>query len=73
MRGRHRLNSIFSCSEYSATNVEQEKGGENETGPYEVVEEWPAAVGEKGLHWGSQPGVFAEDGQRKSSSPRAES
>ena len=34
--------------------------GENETGPYEVVEKWPAPWAQKGYIWGSQPGVFAE-------------
>jgi len=38
----------------------QEKGGEEETGPYEVVEGWPRPLGHPGLTWGSQGGVFAE-------------
>jgi DNA-binding beta-propeller fold protein YncE len=38
----------------------QEKGGEEETGPYDVVEGWPRPLGHSGLTWGSQGGVFAE-------------
>src|SRR5947207_14553723 len=45
-------------------HVEQQKGGENETGPYEIVEKWPAPWAQKGYIWGSQPGVFAETPNR---------
>ena len=39
----------------------QEKGGEEETGPYEVVENWPQQLpGHAGWTWGSTGGVFAE-------------
>ncbi|MBI2833753.1 MAG: hypothetical protein HYX76_04935 [Acidobacteria bacterium] len=39
----------------------QEKGGEEETGPYDVVVEWPQALpGHDGWTWGSTAGVFAE-------------
>ena len=31
----------------------QEKGGENETGPYEVVTGWPKPLGHPGWTWGS--------------------
>src|SRR5260370_3255718 len=42
----------------------QEKGGENETGPYEVVAGWPQPLGHPGWTWGSQAGVFAESPNR---------
>jgi sugar lactone lactonase YvrE len=42
----------------------QEKGGENETGPYEVVPNWPKPLGHPGWIWGSQGGVFAESPNR---------
>ena len=42
----------------------QEKGGENETGPYEVVTDWPQPLGHPGWTWGSQGGVFAETPNR---------
>jgi len=41
-----------------------EKGGENETGPYEVVAGWPQPLGHPGWTWGSQGGVFAESPNR---------
>lgn len=40
------------------------KGGEDETGPYEVVENWPKPWAAPGYVWGSQPGVFAESPNR---------
>lgn len=42
----------------------QEKGGENETGPYQVVDKWPTDWAQAGYIWGSQPGVFAESPDR---------
>ncbi len=42
----------------------QEKGGEDETGPYDVVEKWPSPWARPGYIWGSQPGVFAESPNR---------
>src|SRR5271170_6440702 len=42
----------------------QEKGGENETGPYDVVAGWPKTLGHAGWTWGSQGGVFAETPNR---------
>lgn len=42
----------------------QEKGGENETGPYKVVTGWPKPLGHAGWTWGSQGGVFAETPNR---------
>lgn len=41
-----------------------QKGGEDETGPYEVVAGWPADWAKTGYIWGSQPGVFAESPDR---------
>jgi DNA-binding beta-propeller fold protein YncE len=40
------------------------KGGEQETGPYEVVEGWPHPLGHPGWTWGSQGGVFAQSPDR---------
>src|SRR5262245_63666173 len=42
----------------------QQKGGEDETGPYEVVRGWPQPWAKAGYIWGSQPGVFAETPNR---------
>lgn len=45
--------------------VSQEKGGEDETGPYEVVGNWPQTLpGHEGWTWGSTGGVFAESPNR---------
>ena len=45
-------------------SLAQEKGGEAETGPYEVAEGWPQPLGHTGWTWGSQGGVFAETPNR---------
>ena len=43
----------------------QEKGGEDEFGPYEVVANWPQPIpGMDGWTWGSTGGVFAETPDR---------
>jgi hypothetical protein len=42
----------------------QDKGGEDETGPYEAVVGWPQPWAQAGYIWGSQPGVFAESSNR---------
>ena len=43
----------------------QEKGGEDEFGPYEVVPNWPQQIpGTEGFTWGSTGGVFAETPDR---------
>ncbi len=43
----------------------QEKGGEDEFGPYEVVANWPQPIpGTEGYTWGSTGGVFAETPDR---------
>ena len=41
-----------------------QKGGEDETGPYDVVAKWPQPWAKQGYIWGSQPGVFAETPDR---------
>src|SRR5262245_7173105 len=41
-----------------------QKGGEDETGPYEVAPNWPQPWARQGYIWGSQPGVFAESPNR---------
>ena len=49
----------------AATAQAQEvKGGEDETGPYEVVANWPQPWSKDGYIWGSQPAVFAESSNR---------
>lgn len=47
-----------------AQDKSSEKGGENETGPYDVAENWPVPLGHQGWTWGSQGGVFAETPNR---------
>src|SRR5437870_3354240 len=42
----------------------QQKGGEDETGPYEVVSNWPQQLARPGYALGSQGGVFAESPNR---------
>jgi len=42
----------------------QEKGGEEETGPYSVVADWPIPWSKPGYIWGSQPGIFADSPNR---------
>lgn len=43
----------------------QQKGGEDETGPYDVVPGWPKRLpGHEGWTWGSTGGVFAETANR---------
>ena len=42
----------------------QDKGGEDETGPYEAAVGWPQPWAQAGYIWGSQPGVFAESPNR---------
>ena len=44
--------------------LQQDKGGEEETGPYEVVDKWPTPWSQQGYIWGSQPGIFAETPNR---------
>ncbi|HVS90165.1 MAG TPA: peptidyl-alpha-hydroxyglycine alpha-amidating lyase family protein [Candidatus Acidoferrum sp.] len=55
---------ILLTSVLLGTAFAQEKGGENETGPYAVVDGWPQPLGHPGWTWGSQGGVFAESPNR---------
>ncbi len=52
------------AAERGPSAAQQQKGGEDETGPYEVVENWPQPWSAEGYIWGSQPGVFAESPNR---------
>ena len=45
---------------FSIRAFPQEKGGEDETGPYELVANWPLPVCGAGYQWGSVGGVWAE-------------
>jgi DNA-binding beta-propeller fold protein YncE len=58
--------SVAALGVLSATVSSQgpRKGGEDETGPYEVVANWPQPWSAPGYIWGSQPGVFAESPNR---------
>jgi hypothetical protein len=47
-----------------ATLAISQKGGEEETGPYDVVEKWPQPFAKEGYIQGSQGGVFAESPNR---------
>ena len=58
------LGVIVSAGLLAAPAQLQEKGGEEETGPYEVVDKWPAPWARQGYIWGSQPGIFAETPNR---------
>ena len=42
----------------------QEKGGEDISGPYEVVENWPQPLHTDGWTWGSTAGIWAETPDR---------
>jgi DNA-binding beta-propeller fold protein YncE len=44
--------------------IQNQAGGEDETGPYDVVADWPKSLGHPGWTWGSQGGVFAESPNR---------
>ena len=50
---------LFATSAFS-----QEKGGEDETGAYEVVANWPQPWSPAGYVWGSQPAVLAQSPDR---------
>ena len=52
------LASVFAVGLLSSPAQLQEKGGEEETGPYSVVENWPAPWARQGYIWGSQPVVY---------------
>jgi hypothetical protein len=56
--------AVFGTGLFSSPAMLQEKGGEEETGPYDVVDKWPSPWAKQGYIWGSQPGVFAESPNR---------
>jgi NHL repeat len=58
------VTSVLAFGLLSAPAYLQEKGGEEETGPYEVVPNWPQPWSQQGYIWGSQPGIFAESPSR---------
>src|SRR4029077_825291 len=51
---------------FSAGALLQEKGGDDRTGPYDVVANWPQPLGfaKPGYIWGSTGGIFAESTNR---------
>jgi sugar lactone lactonase YvrE len=51
-------------SPLSLHGADQEKGGEDETGPYSVVANWPTPWSKAGYIWGSQPGIVADTPNR---------
>ena len=55
---------VFACGLLSGPVLLQERGGEDETGPYEVVPNWPQPLARPGYALGSQGGVFAESPDR---------
>ena len=58
------ISAAIVTAERGPLGAQQPKGGEDETGPYEVVENWPQPWSAVGYIWGSQPGVFAESPNR---------
>lgn len=58
------LAAIIVSALFTTPTFAQEKGGEDETGPYEVVSGFPQAIAPKGYVYGSQAGVFAETPNR---------
>jgi len=63
------VTAVFALGLVSAPALLQEKGGpgkggEDETGPYDVAEHWPSSWTKQGYIWGSQPGVFAQSPNR---------
>ncbi len=67
---RHILKKLSSALLFGAITLlphpatMQQKGGEEETGPYDIVQNWPQQWAGPGYIWGSQPGVFAESPNR---------
>jgi hypothetical protein len=56
----------FGVALASASAMLQEKGGDDRTGPYDVVANWPQplAFAKPGYIWGSTGGIFAESPDR---------
>lgn len=55
---------VLACGLSSGPVLLQERGGEDETGPYEVVPNWPQQLARPGYALGPQAGVFAETPNR---------
>jgi peptidylamidoglycolate lyase len=63
MTMRLRLSTLALASSVALVlmpGLDAQKGGEDETGPYELVASWPRAACGDGFGWGSTSGVFAE-------------
>jgi sugar lactone lactonase YvrE len=58
------LAAVFAAVLVSAPVPAQQKGGEDFTGPYDAVPNFPEHIAPKGYTWGSQAGVFAESPNR---------
>jgi len=58
------LTAILAAVLFPTPATAQQKGGEDETGPYDPVPGFPQPIGSKGHVWGSQGGVFAETPDR---------
>jgi 6-bladed beta-propeller len=60
------LLAAIAASSFSAPARLQEKGGDDRTGPYDVVTGWPQplAFAKPGYIWGSTGGIFAESTNR---------
>ena len=56
--------ALFCVIRAATPALAQEKGGEDETGAYAVVENWPQPWSKAGYIWGSQPAVFAQSADR---------
>jgi 6-bladed beta-propeller len=55
---------LLSLGMMPASALAPQKGGEDITGPYDVVAKWPQPFARPGYIWGSQAGVFAETPNR---------
>lgn len=64
MRNRRRSALLIVAGVLAACAVVQHKGGEDETGPYEVVPNWPQPSSSDGWTWGSVAAVWAESPDR---------
>src|SRR5438128_2654034 len=60
------LLAAVAIGSFSAPVLLQEKGGDDRTGPYDVVQGWPLplALAKPGYIWGSTGGIFAESPNR---------
>ncbi len=56
--------SVLLVTGLAVVGVAQEKGGEDISGPYELVRGWPQPACGEGWTWGSSPAVFAESPDR---------